>query len=237
MTMDRGGVTLPSDAQAPPVSENNGTAEADPAADAEVDLSMFDLSKKKKKKKKKPKTQADEDDMGADGDDREEGEGRYNYETLLERIQNLLHVNNPELAERSRITLKPPQLMRMGTRKTLWANFQDICQLMKRQPEHVFSFVVAELGTEGSIDGNQRLVLRGKYVPKYIESLLRKYIVEYVTCQMCRSPNTTLTRDPVSRLFFVHCQDCGSSRSVAPIRSGFHAQTRADRRALRNAVK
>lgn len=32
---------------------------------------------------------------------------------------------------------------------------------MKRQPEHVFSFVVAELGTEGSIDGNQRLVLRG----------------------------------------------------------------------------
>jgi len=33
---------------------------------------------------------------------------------------------------------------------------------MKRQPEHVFSFVVAELGTEGSIDGNQRLVLRGQ---------------------------------------------------------------------------
>lgn len=46
----------------------------------------------------------------------------------------------------------------------------------------------------------------GKYVPKYIESLLRKYIVEYVTCQMCRSPNTTLTRDAVSRLYFVHCQ-------------------------------
>lgn len=48
--------------------------------------------------------------------------------------------------------------------QTLWANFQDICQLMKRQPEHVFTFVVAELGTEGSIDGNQRLVLRGKFV-------------------------------------------------------------------------
>ena len=53
---------------------------------------------------------------------------------------------------------------------------------------------MAELGTEGSIDGNQRLVIRGKYVPKYIESLLRKYIVEYVTCKMCRSANTTLTK-------------------------------------------
>lgn len=198
---------------------------------------------------------------------------------------------------------------------------------------------MAELGTEGSIDGNSRLVLRGKYVPKGIEvrhrvlciklwvglwggrvcvfvgapsfdnrrgpkkntqtvnppptplrtpppttrkqSLLRKYIGEYVACTTCKSPNTALrsvplplpplclcvcmdgyihkymyvyntsfppptqpphtplptkhahSRDSVSRLYFVHCQSCGSSRSVAPIRTGFHAQTRADRRALR----
>jgi len=37
--------------------------------------------------------------------------------------------------------------------------------MMRRQPEHVFQFFMAELGTEGSIDGNQRLVIRGKYVP------------------------------------------------------------------------
>lgn len=44
---------------------------------------------------------------------------------------------------------------------------------MKRQPEHVFSFVVAELGTEGSIDGNQRLVLRGQSAhPSLLSSLL-----------------------------------------------------------------
>ena len=104
---------------------------------------------------------------------------------------------------------------------------------MNRNPEHVFQFFMAELGTEGSIDGNQRLVIRGKYVPKYIESLLRKYIVEYVTCKMCRSPSTELTKDSVSRLYFMHCKECGSSRSVAPIRAGFHAQTRADRRAAR----
>lgn len=65
------------------------------------------------------------------------------------------------------------------------------------------------------------------------QSLLRKYIGEYVACTTCKSPNTTLSRDSVSRLYFVHCQSCGSSRSVAPIRTGFHAQTRADRRALR----
>ena len=72
-------------------------------------------------------------------------------------------------------------------------------------------------------------------MPKYIESLLRKYIGEYVTCKMCRSPNTELTKDSVSRLFFCKCKDCESSRSVAPIRSGYHAATRADRRAAKKA--
>lgn len=37
---------------------------------------------------------------------------------------------------------------------------------MKRNPDHVFQFMMAELGTEGSIDGNKRLVIRGKFVPK-----------------------------------------------------------------------
>ena len=159
----------------------------------------------------------------------------YTYSELLDRVVGILHAHNPDLIEKKRRNMKPPQLTRVGTKKTLWVNFQEICTMMQRPPEHVFQFFMAELGTEGSIDGNQRLVIRGKYVPKYIESLLRKYIVEYVTCQMCRSPNTELVKDSGSRLFFCNCRDCGSSRSVAPIRTGYHATSRADRRAARNA--
>jgi len=226
---------------------------------------MLDLSKKKKKKKKKDKTtdsskgvadsttksstassvsdssllaeqnrllQLIQEEAKHDPFDRK---ADYTYPELLDRIMNLLHRHNPDLMEKKRRNMKPPQLTRVGTKKTLWVNFQEICTMMQRPPEHVFQFFMAELGTEGSIDGNQRLVIRGKYVPKYIESLLRKYILEYVTCQMCRSPNTELTKDSVSRLHFCNCRDCGSSRSVAPIRSGYHATSRADRRAARNA--
>lgn len=73
----------------PPGSEGDGAPDTAPAAaaEAEVDMSMFDLSKKKKKKKKKVKTEGEDEEGGRDGEDREEGEGRYNYETLLERIQ------------------------------------------------------------------------------------------------------------------------------------------------------
>lgn len=47
---------------------------------------------------------------------------------------------------------------------------------MKRQPDHVFSFFLAELGTTGSIDGTERMVIKGKYIQKDVERLLRKYI-------------------------------------------------------------
>ena len=210
------------------------TEPTEPVAD-EV-AAMFDLTKKKKKKKKTEEpVEEEEQQLGEAVEETKDGRefANYSYKELLDRVVGILQENNPELAEKRRHSLAPPQLMRVGTKKTLWVNFQDICKMMRRNPEHVFQFFMAELGTEGSIDGTQRLVIRGKYVPKYIESLLRKYIIEYVTCQMCRSPNTTLTRDGASRLYFIHCQDCGSSRSVAPIRSGYHATSRADRRAMR----
>jgi translation initiation factor 2 subunit 2 len=231
------------------------------AGDEDAELAeMLDLSKKKKKKKKKDGKSKDEaatttvsgdDDAKfaeqrrliqeletahGEEDDMYDRKAEYTYEDMLDRVMGILHAQNPDLIEKKRRTMKPPQLTRVGTKKTLWVNFQEICTMMQRPPQHVFQFFMAELGTEGSIDGNQRLVIRGKYVPKYIESLLRKYIVEYVTCQMCRSPNTELTRDSGSRLHFCKCRDCGSSRSVAAISSGYHATSRADRRAARNAA-
>jgi translation initiation factor 2 subunit 2 len=225
------------------------------ADEDEADVAaMLDLTKKKKKKKKPKEEEAkDADEAGTAGDmgeqdrmlleqdmlqerdDPYDRKAEYTYEELLDRVVNLLQANNPDLVEKKRRNIKPPQLTLLSSKKTLWINFQEICSMMQRPSDHVFQFFMAELGTEGSIDGNQRLVIRGKYVPKYIESLLRKYVVEYVTCEMCRSPNTDLERDSSSRLYFCNCRDCGSSRSVAPIRSGYHATSRADRRAARNA--
>ena len=55
---------------------------------------------------------------------------------------------------------------------------------------------------------------------------------DYVVCAVCNNPDTTLTRDGMTRLYFVECNSntCGARRSVAPIKSGFHAANRADRR-------
>jgi translation initiation factor 2 beta subunit (eIF-2beta)/eIF-5 len=90
-----------------------------------------------------------------------------------------LHQHNPELAgEKRRYTIVPPQVAREGTKKTVFANITDICRRLHRQPEHVIQFLYSELGTQGSIDGAQRLVMKGRYTQKQIENVLRKYISE-----------------------------------------------------------
>ena len=48
---------------------------------------------------------------------------------MLERVFSLLREKNPNLAVRKRHVMPPPQLVRVGTRKTMWANFAQICQL------------------------------------------------------------------------------------------------------------
>lgn len=60
----------------------------------------------------------------------------------------------------------------------MFANITDICRRMHRQPEHVIAFMLAEMGTTGSVDGGGRLVIKGRFQPKQIENVLRRYIGE-----------------------------------------------------------
>lgn len=154
--------------------------------------------------------------MGTDRD--------YTYGELLSRFYSVLRAKNPELAgEKRRYTIVPPSVHRDGSKKTMFTNLVDICKRMNRPAEHVIQFLFTELGTTGSIDGNQYLILKGRFQQKQIEGILRRYILEYVTCKTCKSPETVLTKE--NRLFFITCESCGSSRSVATIKSGFMAQT------------
>ena len=73
-----------------------------------------------------------------------------------------------------------------GRRASLYSNFIEHCEVMHREPEHVLSFILADLNTTGSIDSFKRLSLRGRVTPKDVENVLCRYISKYVTCKTCR---------------------------------------------------
>ena len=48
---------------------------------------------------------------------------------LLGRVFNILRENNPELAgDRRRTVMRPPQVHREGTKKTVFVNFMGLCK-------------------------------------------------------------------------------------------------------------
>eukprot|EP00879_Flechtneria_rotunda_P004256 GHRR01004505.1.p1 GENE.GHRR01004505.1~~GHRR01004505.1.p1 ORF type:complete len:277 (+),score=99.95 GHRR01004505.1:167-997(+) len=212
-------------------------------APAEDEDLLVDLSLKKKKKKKKERRSEfdlDEDpeaeaEAAERGDGAAEGKGKfswsssdreYTYDELLDRVFGILRERNPELTgERRRTVLKPPQVAREGTKKTVFTNFMDLCKAMNRNSEHVSAFLLSELGTSGNLDGQQRLVVKGRFLPKSFETVLRRYVNEYVLCPGCKSVDTLLDKDSATRLMHLRCQQCGASRSVQAIKAGFVART------------
>jgi translation initiation factor 2 subunit 2 len=203
-------------------------AVADQAAEA-MDFSL--MQKKKKKKKVTVDPQEDEKGEEVDGGSKvagqswEESDRDYTYDELLKRVFDTMRLKNPDMVagEKKKFVMKPPQVMRVGTKKSSFSNFAEICKMLHRQPKHLLDFLLAELGTNGSIDGNNQLIIKGRFQQKQIESVLRRYIKEYVTCHTCRSPETILQKD--TRLYFLQCETCGSRCSVASIKSGFQAVT------------
>lgn len=208
----------------------------------DLTASFDDLGLKKKKKKSTKPVEASEFDQELEKAGIEEtsvvqeevdesfeatSTGGLPYNELLSRFFTILKQNNPELAgDRSgpKFRIPPPVCQREGSKKTLFANVQEIATVLQRNPEHLIQFLFAELGTSGSIDGEKRLVLKGKFQPKQMESVLRRYILEYVTCKTCKSMNTELKRESANRLHFLSCKACGSTRSVSSIKTGFQAQ-------------
>jgi len=101
------------------------------------------------------------------------------YNPLLGRFFALLAQKNPDHASSGTRSYKipPPQCLREGNKKTIFANIAEICKRMKRTDEHVTAYLFAELGTSGSVDGARRLVIKGRFQQKQIENVLRTYII------------------------------------------------------------
>lgn len=183
-------------------AEDDAEGEA-PAEDGGLDLTM----KKKKKKKVKADAGPEDDEFAAklkqlevqDAEEAEEaaqeeqgdmdlGTGIWahdetklvSYSLMLNRFFHQLAQKNPDhsLSGTKSYKIPPPQCMREGNRKTVFANIADICKRMKRSEEHVTAYLFAELGTNGSVDGSRRLVIKGRFQQKQIENVVRKYISE-----------------------------------------------------------
>jgi translation initiation factor 2 subunit 2 len=168
---------------------------------------MFDLTRRKRRIRKKEIKQPKPGDTLFY--DTKKSQEQYDYALLLKRFYEQMP---PE--SHKQISIKAPQVERVGTNKTKWVNFDEFAKTINRSHTHILKFISTELNAICSINGQTQLIIRGRFSSMHVEGLLKKYISRYLKCSTCRSMNTTLNRDQYSRLTYIQCNECHSVRTV-----------------------
>ncbi|MBJ28814.1 MAG: translation initiation factor IF-2 subunit beta [Euryarchaeota archaeon] len=129
------------------------------------------------------------------------------YESLLDRARERIP---KDISERSRWTMPTPDILIEGS-QTILRNFSEIVDAMDRDANHVFQYLLNELGTSGTIE-QFRIMLKGKVPPKRIKEKIVSYVKTYILCAECKAPDTRFLRE--DRTTLLKCQACGATRPV-----------------------
>lgn len=75
----------------------------------------------------------------------------YTYDELLDRVFEIMRNLNPDMVsgQKQKFVMRPPQVVRIGTKKTSFVNFMEICKMLHRHQKHLLDFLLSELGTSG----------------------------------------------------------------------------------------
>ena len=131
----------------------------------------------------------------------------FDYETLLNRARD----NIPEdISARERWRLPEPQIMIEGS-NTILRNFTEVVGMMDRDDNHVYQYILNELGTSGSRD-RPRARFKGRIPPKRLKKAIVVYVNTYIKCSQCGAPDTHFIKE--DRTTMLKCQACGATRPV-----------------------
>ena len=131
----------------------------------------------------------------------------FEYEELLDRARERIPT---DISERARWTLPEPQIIIEGA-NTIFRNFAEVVSHMDRDENHVFQYILNELGTSGSREG-PRARFKGRIPPKRLKKRIVNYVNTYIKCGQCSAPDTLFIRE--DRTTLLKCQACGATRPV-----------------------
>ncbi|MEM3640856.1 MAG: translation initiation factor IF-2 subunit beta [Candidatus Bathyarchaeia archaeon] len=132
---------------------------------------------------------------------------KYEYEELLKRARSQI----PEVSlKRERLEIPKIRYSIIGAR-TIIHNFTEIAEALNRDPQHLLKFFTGEMAT-AAITQESRVIFQGKFPQETLERLLHRYVENFVTCPVCKRPDTKIVKE--KRLSFLCCEACGAKSSI-----------------------
>ena len=175
---------------------------------------LEDLNLNKKKKKEINKETNESETKNEYKDNNTENNEEYTYEFLIDRIAKKLNENQNADLKKNNLKLSVPEITTIGKSKSAWVNFDKFVTAFNRPHEHLLNYVLGELGVQGTIGGENQIIIKMKVNKKDIENILRKYIHDYVQCSNCKSFRTVIKKDPQTRLQKIYCESCFAEKTI-----------------------
>lgn len=95
--------------------------------------------------------------------------------------------------------------------RTIIQNFGEVASALNRDPQHLFKFLLRELGTAGNLEGG-RAIMQGKFTHYLINDRIDEYVKRFVICHECKRPDTRIIRE--GRIYLLKCEACGARASL-----------------------
>ena len=131
----------------------------------------------------------------------------FEYDALLKRARDRIPT---DISERNRWNMPNPEILVEGN-QTIIRNFSAIVDAMDRDANHVYQYLINELGTSGTRE-QVRVMLKGRVPPKRIKEKIVGYVKTYILCGQCKAPDTRFIKE--ERTTLLKCQACGATRPV-----------------------
>lgn len=131
----------------------------------------------------------------------------FSYDDLLKRASAQM----PEVStKKERLELPRIFIQTVGMR-TIISNFNEVADVLDRDPQHVLKFLTREMATAATFH-DSRAIFQGKFQRDSFERLLQRYMESFVVCPVCKRPDTKIVKE--KRLSFLVCNACGAKSSI-----------------------
>lgn len=130
-----------------------------------------------------------------------------NYEEMLKRARE----NLPETSKNRERFEIPKVRGHVQGNKTIISNFNQICELLSRDKNLVWKYVLRELASPGLLQESTASFGR-KLSSQQINDKIQQFANNFVICPDCGKPETEIIKDGNAR--FIRCNACGSKNHI-----------------------
>ena len=138
-------------------------------------------------------------------------EKTYPLLELIDRFDNKYTNITGYVGGKSKTVIKYPEVQ-MLNKKMYIQNFKDVCMSMNRELSDCSNYISKELQIQTSISSNNTLIIHGTYKKNVIENIIKKYVVNYVQCPLCKTQDTKLEK--IDRITFILCNRCHAKNAI-----------------------